>query len=552
MMINQKSGFRKKEWIFIILLCIIFGLYYYGIHLSFSPDPESIYSNIVNFYRINYGEKYPRSNVFWEIVITIATQIAGISYRANRLAATGMYFLILFFTFILSAVDFKNKKINFYTMPVFIMLMVILHPGSSLNCGQYTEVYHVYPFDMHTGSTVFAILSLLSLEVLLRQRETKGKWIAVLMFAAILIEGMTKTDLLYYIVFIIPLCLIGIKWAGQSQKGRNILAYGILFFAGSIMLLKIVSLFHGGFDILFNDQSVGYGAWTSGETIYGSTDFVKVEEIGEHIVNFIAALMGLFNIDFSGKSILNFNTLIYSVRITILFIAAWLVKENIKRYFKPIDQKNDKINQLINLLLSMGILFNCIAFLGTSYGNDRGSIRYMTAVVPYVTILLCRNVEMIRKKIGIKSDKFRLYFFLFGMAIVISNISPVWRPDEYKTFYEQENEKVAEILKKRELKYGLATHWNASTLTALNEGEIIVSEAYFDGEFIRRREEYQKIDYEYNYFILSTDGWFSYGNDFNYEKLVQIYGEPANIYGTELFMICVYDYNVMDIAETGD
>ncbi|MDE6566762.1 MAG: hypothetical protein K2K70_03390 [Lachnospiraceae bacterium] len=520
---------KKVEWIVLFLLVVAGAIYYYGLHLSFWPDPEDLYMTLRYYWADKFDYHVSKDHMFFsEVLAEMCYKLFGAGYVSIRVYRTLMYFVILSFTAVLALFSSRKQRINWYLLPLFVFLAVILNPGSSELCGFHTTLYHVYPFDMHTDSLVTSLCGLFLFELLLRERLPRwGKIAALVVLVGLVI--CRRTDLLYIIGFCVPvLCMGGVRlWKTNKRYLINL----VLIILMAVMLVRAFSIFHIPIRALFKRTELYYGNW-SGGGIYGNIGFCKYSDVWRNISNTITELLALYNAEFSEYGILSVNTLMGIIRTGILL----LIMGSAIYYIFFSFRKDEKLDY-ISLIVSYGMLFNVLMVVFSQYGNNINCIRYMTMVLFYGVILLCRNADKIVEKCdwGITYIK-RTVVIGFLLCILIE-VRPAWRDDSYHAEYERIFTEIANTIMDNQLGNGIGWHWFSTSLTALMNGEYAVLEGRdWSAEEGMDLGFYAPVNY-----IVEINGDYRVWSD---EMIRDSFGTPDRLFETEDYQIYYYENGI--------
>lgn len=527
----------------VIACSIVFAIYYYFIHLGFTPNGEELLTTWEAYYHVNYGETMTETNRLWQFTQTLPIKRYGMSYTSIRLSQTLMYFLIVSVALALSLKDSSRLK-NWCVLPLFMFLMVVLHTGGSAYYGQLTDRSHQYPFDNHTLPAVFALWSMWCMNQYGKHRDTKIKYLYLVLLVLCLVIGVFDTDLLFCVIFLGPLMIIA---AGEWLKKQNNLSISVVKLTFAILLLIAVmrgiyytTPFLGS---LFQPQSVRYGDWD--RHLYGMPNFVNLDKIVEHLLNYISGISGLFNIDISGQPVLSIYLPIYMVRFVLILVIIWCIKELIFRWWKK-EKAFGQEADYVSLTAAVSVIVISMAFILTSYGDNKDHVRYLMAILPYSTILLCRNAQGIMARLRLEERRSPFYlmlFFLIGTFIFIKSPGELRKhPDVWDDAYEE----VLEIVRENKLGTGVGAFWLAPVLSALSENEQVVQSVVVDQYKFPKEIAFEKklehVDYDYRY-VINGDGWYYLMSE---EELEALLGKPIEVYKTDKFTIYEYDYDVSE------
>lgn len=515
----------------IIVLAVCGAIYYYGLHLSFWPDPEFSYFPMRYYLEDKFNYKFWRYGFgFSEILARLSYFGFGIGFKGIRIFAALMYFFIILCVAIVSIYVDIEKNFKWYVIPMFIFTAVLLNPGSSVNCGHHTAAYHLYPYDMHTEPVFLVFVLLVLVQYMMSVESVRKRRMTAVIISILSIIGITRTDLLFLIGFALPaLCVIVTE---LFKKNRDILKVFSLGIFGFIVILRCLSMVFKSFKRFFVVESTPvYGSWVNGAHVYGDSGIINLQKIWVNISNLVTELLALFNVELSG-SIISINMFINVFRTFMIFIILMLAIRQIKESFRVEGKGID----YVSLISSYGIIFNIFIIVITNYGGDLRCIRYMTLIVFFGVILLCRHIDEICDFIfGAKKGN-KLFIFTFFSLCCLSDFRPFWRSDSFQMDYEYSLQEVADIIQENNLGTGIGGHWYSTTLTALMEGEnaVIESTLYYD-ELIKETQAY--------YVVEGTGEGLEaaeYFKSFDLEHMFGVYGAPDKIWETDAFTIYYY------------
>ncbi len=518
---------KKYEWVILFLFLVSATFYYYGLHLSFWPDPESSGMTLRYYWADKFGYKISSENIILsEILASMTYKFFGAGYLGIRLYHSFVYFIVISLTTLLAVCSLQNRRINWYVLTLFSFLAVILNPGSSELCGFHTSMYHVYPFDMHTESLVAALFGYFSMDLILHKcLSGKVKGIIIVLLIGLIVYK--RSDLLFIIGFCIPMVCIGALrfWKKNEKSLINLILLVLL----AVVILRAFSIFYEPLRGMFVSGDLNYGNWTSGG-IYGNIGFVEYDNIWNNFSNTITELLAVFNVELSGQGILSINTLISSVRIAVLVLVLMIAGYYIIVSF------HDKNNiDYINTGISYGIVLNILMVIFSKYGGDVGCIRYMTMVLFLGTILLCRNADGIVAKCNLDVSYMKKSVFIGFLLCICIDIRPAWKDDDYQAEYEGIFTQITDTIMDNQLGNGVGGHWFSTNLTALMDGEYAVLEGNYwlsEGGI-----DLLGCHADVNYFV-EINGDYRWYSD---EDIYHFFGEPDRIYKTEDYQIYYYN-----------
>lgn len=515
----------------IVLLCLFVlcaGIYNYGLHRSFWPDHE--YSPV--YYGMFLREFFGQDIVFrgFEYILAyFPYKIFGCSFKAVRVFALLFYQIIMFFSTIVAIYSCERKRFEWYKLGIFAFIAVILHPGSSLYCGGHYEItnhIHQYPYDMHPMPVTYATLSIMLLCIHQGVTERKYKNVLKAIILIVMIMGYKQGDFLYIIGFVGPLICVGLIYLWrEKRKIFFALLFGVM---AALALLHVVSFAVPSLTTLFTPPAIGgYGAWTDGSTIYGNTVFANLRDIWTYVSNTMTELLAMFNIDISEKNMLSLSMLLAGFRlILVIFMLVCCCRIVINALKK---ENGAQSIDSINIVLSLGILFNLLIVMFSAYGAGGYCIRYMTLILFYGAILLARQSEnIIIKLYGEINNKSETYFFLFFSFAIVANMTTFWKPDDYVADYEIALGNISYIIQESDLGNGIGGTTCAAPLTYLGKGSYAVVSATLTDEGIQYRMAPPSGEtVTYNYIVDWAEGPASW---FSEEDVYQYLGEPDEVF----------------------
>ena len=525
----KRSQLNLRAYIILLGIALMAAIYYYTVHMNFLPDPEYSLMILSRYYNEKWGQTLHGWGILTEVCASIVYQLLGKSIVAVRVTAATIYFLAIFLSLILSVYS-KHKKVIWYIVPAFFFLGILVNPGNSYFCGSHTEWYHVYPYDMHMEPIMVALFEIVLVQylidttILIKYRVMLG--IICTTIAVLFLK--VYSDVVFVVAFLGPLIITLIIWLFRNKRKQ--FYWLLLCGVGGVVLLRGISLVYAPLKSLFAKQSVsGYGNWTE-SGFYGATNFIGLEGIWENISITITELLALYNVELTNQSLVSFYTLSCIIRIfcviSMLIAAVITIKNSLIREHKAQD--------IITQMLSWGFLLNIILVMCTSYGQEYSCSRYMGIAFFFGTIILCRSIsEYLEEKGDSKQEKKAICVF-FILCILIG-IRPVWRLNDQQTQYAEELYQLADIIDANDLGNGVGGHWFANTLALMvNENHVVA-----DGQITQEGGLWlwqDRLLIPINFFI-DGQGWY---DQIDENKMKEMYGEPDQIYTTEIFTLYYY------------
>ena len=507
------------------MICSFAVLYNYSLHRNFWPDAEyaiRAYHLLLNDYA-NIPNVLPLNSVYG-VLDYIIYYINGFNIQSLRIEATLTYGIIILLSIFPALYSRNTCKINFYLIPFFIFLLIIINPGSSYYCGSHAEGFHMYPYDMHTQST---ILSLLGINFLVLYEKSKGKAKKILLIPIVILAvvGYKYSDMIFVLAFSLPLMVYFLYWKKireklTREKVKQYVAYLMFICFGFISIMRLISLVTDNNLLLFSDRS--------------DSGFADTTEIYKNFFVVATELLALFNVELTGKSVLNLSNIVIVLRVVVVIIFLLSIGRNIRGMIKK--ESFEKI-KIADFVMSVGSILIILFLLITNYGSYVRCIRYMIPILFYATILLSRDIDI--KCEGIDSNRIKqALIVLFATAILI-NFKPFWYMDSYKDAYEEPLYEISKYVEENNLGNGGASYWAAPILTALMNGDNIVISG------IPRTDRYASE----NYYSRITKIYWVVDSPIHPQEGVEYLGEPTSTYSYGDYTLYYFEDGISVTAE---
>lgn len=516
-------------WVVCIAAVVGGGIYYFGIQNAFMPNGEDLW-RVQRWYTIlHYGQRYIPSNVVTDAITFFSVSIGGMSYFSLRLDFTLCYMIILGLSLYLSIAGRGNRKAPWYMIPLWAFLMVflfVLRTGFDFSVGRVdnTGLVNVYPFNYHVASLIFAFLCMIFLQSFLDATKKMNKIVIGILGAVVLFYGAKHTDLIYYVIFALPgMIVLGLHCL-QNHKTRKFVLPAIA--AGAAVLL-VTSLLPADL------KTAWWGTepmtlYDSG--IYGGTNWFDVDDLFHNLTRYIKVVLELFNIQLADRPMISLYSVLFVIRIAFVVIGYKIVAGIIRCSVKGITEQSG-YNVTDEILAWAYVILSC-TFLFTGFGvKEDGITRYYSALVPILTILLCRHLGNTVESVlpACKQIKYKRFYFAGIVAILcFCQKEPVGTYDA-EDQYEADCRAAVEYVKQwagdDEEIYVVAPYWIAARLSAIAEGDIIF------GNNERYLRTIYGTDAAAKYVIIGWENrWFKIGVDdlvgHSYEEMCENYKIP--------------------------
>lgn len=481
----MSEGKRGYQWIWravCVAAVVIGGLYYFGILNAFVPNTEDL-GTVQHWYLIlKMGQPYRHINIIYDAVSCLSVLAGGMSYFSIRLIFTLLYMMVLGLSLFLSAYRSKSNK-QWFVFPLWTFFMVLVRTvreGSRFaRVYEDTDLIYQLPYCYHITSLIFALICMVILQCYMNTETGKKKGLIGGLGIVIGIYACLSTDLVYYVVFAAPFLLVLVIRGFYHNKTRSYMLPVLAVCVGVMLLTRVLpGDFFAGF---WKTETVGnpYG------NIYGGSDWLNIGDILSHCVNYLKVVMALFNVEISNRPVISLHSLLLFVRIVLIVFGYAIVG---KILICSIKGKIERCGfTIIDEILAWSFTVMSCVFIFTKNGVNESLIRYFPALVPLLTILLCRNIGGCIKGVLPVLEKInykRYYFSAMIGALCICQAEPVWQY-HVEDSYQEDCEAAIEYLRMWGVEsdgYALAPYWLCSRLSVMTEGEIL----FFNNEQLIR------------------------------------------------------------------
>lgn len=551
----EKAAKVVNSRIFIFAVCVVFvilsALYYYGMQCEYPPDAENIMTISAMYSHLVLGMGYPAVEVIYRLCAFLSTKIGGMSYFAVRLHFTLLYAILLALTVFLCVKPKNGQRAKLYLLPLIALLSVILYPVADkpelFQVSVGGELIYTWPFHYHYTARIFTLVCLVLLLFLLKSQTKKTKIIYGILLLAVCLYALKYTDLVFYIMFLAPAVIVLFLYALHSLKYRK--ACYVFMTEGMILLLLSKLLPADIKGILWTKDAANvYGA------IYGATNWISTDLIGEHLLDYIDMNFVLFNIQLPESPVISLYTIVFVLKIAILIVGYFMIFHIMKCSIIGTGMKYGY--DWVDEILAWSYVLLTIIFLFTDLGGGSYYFKYYGGLVTIMTILICRNMETLSKIIdidfikGIKHKK--LLIFVYTFILCICSMGKTWTyhaPDKYN----DELEAMIDYIEGTDYGYVVAPYWIYPRVSAISEGKVM---AY------RREEDIKDIygdDAKVAYIITNNyenpdNTWENsmltwYDNCEDYEDICEYYSEPTNIIHFNNLQLVVFEDGMERIKE---
>lgn len=527
-------------WICVVCMVMLGGGYYFGIQHAFVPNSEDL-SSIQRWYlTLKSNHPYSHKNIIGDLISCLSVLVGGLSYFSCRLQFTLWYMILLGLSLWLSVAGKKGVK-AWSVLPLWAFFMIFVHTvRSGVRFGkvyEHTDLIYQLPYNYHMMPLIFALISMIVLQSYLNAESGQKKRMTGIIGIIVGIYALLFTDLIYYIIFVAPVLIVLTLKGFYNDRTRK---YMMPLLAAGIGVVLLTRVFPGDFfGKLWSRETIG----SSYGTIYGGTDWLNLDDLLLHLVNYIKTVMLLFNIDLSGRPIISFYSLLFAVRIVLVLAGYVIVAKIVVSGVRGKTQQNGYT--MIDEILAWGFVMLSCSFIFTRNGSYNGGIRYYAAMVPLLSVLLCRYFDSCVKRsfpVFETIEHKRFYFAGIMSALCICQAEPIWAY-EAEDSYKADCEAAIEYLRQWGVEtegYARAPYWLSARLSAMTKGEIL----FFHNEQLLR--ETYGADTDMHYMVVGWDDWglLTYGLNKvaygSYGEMCEKYNVPVR--EVELEHIYVFEF----------
>jgi hypothetical protein len=389
-------------------------------------------------------------------------------------------------------------------MAVTLLLLIAPAPGDA------AELLLLGPF--HAGTTLVLLVALLVVDRA-GERAVGAAAVGLLLALAVF------SDLLALYVGLAPIIAVTliriIRGRGQ-RADRALLTAALLSVLASLLLMGLVSVL-GGF-----------------ATVPLQGAFARVEDLPHNAALTLQGVLVLFGANFFGQPIASLNTLGLLVHLAgltfVLLCCRWAIRE--WRH----GQEPDLVTQI--LVVAMGV--DVAAYLLSNQAIDLMTSRYLIPFLAFGAVLAGRvGAERLRTvRLRTAGAAVGLAYLLF---MALSLRTPVAPSPEVE---------LGAFLQRHHLAYGVATYWQASTVTVQSGGRVRVR------AFVATQPQPSRYVWE------SEGAWYDPhlpGNDARFvvrdtldprsvdrNAIEASFGVPSEEYQVGQYEVFVWDRNLLD------
>lgn len=543
-------NFRKiiDSKIFVLAVCALFiifaGMYYYGLQCEYPPEPEDVMAISRMFLYLTLGVDYHFTEILYDACVYIATNIGGMSYFATRLHFVLLYALLMCGTLFLCLRSKKEKKVKLYLLPLIALFHIAFFPVAEypelFQFPNGVELIYIWPFHYHYMARIYVVICLSLFFVCMQCKRRNKKIVYGIIFMLVCLYAAKCTDLIFYIMFLAPAAIVLFLHVFQQTKFRK---YVFVLFGIGMGVMGICKVLPFSFyDKLWTKERTGvYGS------IYGATNWISVDSLIEHLLGYIKLNFLNFNIQLPELPVISLYTVVSIFKILILLFGYIIVFHiiicSLKNSIKNIN--NYYGYDYIDEILAWSYLLLSSVYIFTEIGTIQFS-RYFPGLTTVMTILLCRNIEIFSRFVGIEffeGIKYKKALVCGCMSVLfICSIGKVW---DYRVpnAYEDELWAMKEYIESTQYGYALAPFWISPQIGALSDGKIMVYQT---------KEEIYNIygdEAKISYIITSNEDNTEIRGNFyehcnSYDEICEYYSEPTKIICYDKLQLVVFENGI--------
>lgn len=538
---------RKQNRVIILGFCIAFillsALYHYLLLCQYPPMGEDLMSISSVFSYLHLGTEYHGWEILWTAGTFLAVKIGGMSYFAMRLLWVFLYSILLSETIFLCLTQKQGGRIKLYCIFLVGLFAVVLFPAADaptlfqVGCD---DLSYFWQPTYHYPARIYAVACLLLLFLAIRCKERKRRIVYATTIAIISLYALKWTDLIFVIMFLAPAVIVLFLWLFHKAETRK---YAVsLFVVGMFFMLlsRILPL------------STTQSLWTRAHNaiyegpVYGSTNWTSWNRLGERVLSYFQLLSVTFNIQIEDMPVISLHTVVSFLKIAILAMGYMLMFHIIKCSLRG-KGKEHGYDFVDEILAWSYLMLSCI-YLFTEFGEVIACGRYFSGMTTVMTILLCRNLELIPqiagwdtvREIGHKRE----LFLVCTMILCICSSGRIWQ-DHATDVYGDELKAIVEYIEETQYGYTVANYWTWPHIQTLSEGQVMAYESQDNIKQVYGDDA--KIAYIVTNNMDNPDhighhSKYLYCN--SYEEICAFYSEPTRIIQYDKLQLVVYENGI--------
>jgi len=445
------------------------------------------------------------------LFFVIGTAFFGVSLKAINVALALMVFVFCLSS--LPLLDWRNKKTAI--MSFFIWLSIGAIP---VGVAQVALI-------AHTALWIYVFVSCFYIERIFNGQYAGKRKKHLIIIALCLALGVIG-DAVILIGCVIPIIVVCFYLFLVDSNKKE--------FSVKLFITTVAGTVFG----LLGDKAYFLIGGADKMAFLSNVSFKHISNISDSFILYLRGLLGLFDADFSGRSVINPITFLYFLRVLIIILSFFIITKNIIQFFR---KKNDDI---VSVILSIGFVLLSLVYILTTLSVDINTTRYYAYVPILFAILICRffmrfeilNLRITRFKIS------SLSFVVPICVILIIGITNFIMPKKWIREPDNSYERLSDFLISNDLKYGYSGFWDASITTVTSGEKVKIRAILSNGNVIHPYYWFCKEDWykEETNFVVINDG---YGG-ITENNIINILGFPYQKLEFENFVIYIYERNI--------
>ncbi len=280
----------------------------------------------------------------------------------------------------------------------------------------------------------------------------------------------------------------------------------------------------------------------------GITYFTNFPNLPRAFMIYMQTLLKLFDCDITDTLVFSPHSVLVFLRLAIIFSGFWIVFISIRDFFS-----HSKYN-LVNLLLSLGIVFLSIWVIISRFLEDPNCGRYYAYFPAAFAILIIRYLnekDVFSKKFALNRIQVTVPLAVFSFILIAGSIQPV-----KTTRVPTPQDRLATFLWDNELTEGYSDFWNSNHVTVSSKNRVRLRPIVFAAD-LKTGERYAHPYYwfsksewyknpEANFIVVKTQGNYAGYHNVKTEKVLQYFGEPTQKLEFEDYIIFVYPKGISE------
>ncbi|MDE6845837.1 MAG: hypothetical protein K2J99_08740 [Lachnospiraceae bacterium] len=532
--INRKLFVFAVSAVFVLLA----SFYYYGLLCEYPPNGEEIQTIASAYSHLYLGTDFVVHDILYSLCAFFAACVGGMSYFAVRLCFTILYAILLCGTIFLSMGCKKGQGVKLYLLPLIALLSVALYPiadNATLFWDSGAEdLVYLWPYVYHYPARIYALICLIIASLATGCEKRNKKILYSVILIVVCLYAIKATDLIYYIAFLCPAAIVLVLHLMRDDKWRKYVVYVFVGFMIALLLSRFAPISFVR-QLWTKEAAHVYG------TVYGGTNWISIDLLGEHLLSYVELIMMNFNIQMSGAPVISLHTVVYICKILILIAGYVLMFHIVKCSItgKCREYHYDCIDEIVAWSY---LVVSCV-YIFTGFGHVVFA-RYFPIITTVMTILICRNIEVFPRVVRVdflhKIEYKRVLVFFSTMVLCLCNMGKVWTyhaPNEY----DDDLRAIVGYIESTDLGYTVAPYWLYPRVSALSEGNVMAWETEGKVRYVFGEDAEATYLITHNFFSADDNTFTIYEHCDTYEEMCEYYSEPSDIIFFDKLQLVIYE-----------